>query len=281
MSTRVSTKKPIIAIIYDFDKTLTTTDMQNYNFIPALGMTPEEFWDETGKFSDRTGVERILSYMYMMIVMARDRGISLTREFLYQQGRNMKYFDGVLTWFDRINAYGESKGIKIEHYLISSGTKEIIEGSEIAKHFKAIFGCEFYFDPKTKLPVWPKLAINYTAKTQFYFRITKGILDTTEDTALNRKLESHRIPHRNIIYIGDGMTDVPVMLLVKQNGGHSIAVYPKGERDKVEYLYTDGRVNFVARADYTEKSDINSIVRLIVDQVCIAEQIEKKKQLLN
>ncbi|MGI6735552.1 MAG: hypothetical protein ACOX3C_05185 [Bacilli bacterium] len=193
----------------------------------------------------------------------------------------MKYFDGVLTWFDRINAYGESKGIKIEHYLISSGTKEIIEGSEIAKHFKAIFGCEFYFDPKTKLPVWPKLAINYTAKTQFYFRITKGILDTTEDTALNRKLESHRIPHRNIIYIGDGMTDVPVMLLVKQNGGHSIAVYPKGERDKVEYLYTDGRVNFVARADYTEKSDINSIVRLIVDQVCIAEQIEKKKQLLN
>lgn len=281
MSTRVSTRKPIIAIIYDFDKTLTTTDMQNYNFIPALGMTPEEFWGETGKFSDRTGVERILSYMYMMIVMARDRGISLTREFLFQQGRNMKYFDGVLTWFDRINAYGESKGIKIEHYLISSGTKEIIEGSEIAKHFKAIFGCEFYFDPKTKLPVWPKLAINYTAKTQFYFRITKGILDTTEDTALNRKLESHRIPHRNIIYIGDGMTDVPVMLLVKQNGGHSIAVYPKGERDKVEYLYTDGRVNFVARADYTEKSDINSIVRLIVDQVCIAEQIEKKKQLLN
>ncbi|OQA77116.1 MAG: haloacid dehalogenase-like hydrolase [Tenericutes bacterium ADurb.Bin239] len=281
MSTRVSTKKPIIAIIYDFDKTLTTTDMQNYNFIPALGMTPEEFWGETGKFSDRTGVERILSYMYMMIVMARDRGISLTREFLYQQGKSMKYFDGVLTWFDRINAYGESKGIKIEHYLISSGTKEIIEGSEIAKHFKAIFGCEFYFDPKTKLPVWPKLAINYTAKTQFYFRITKGILDTTEDTALNRKLESHRIPHRNIIYIGDGMTDVPVMLLVKQNGGHSIAVYPKGERDKVEYLYTDGRVNFVARADYTEKSDINSIVRLIVDQVCIAEQIEKKKQLLN
>lgn len=277
----MGTAKPIIAIIYDFDKTLTTTDMQNYNFIPALGMTPEEFWGETGKFSDKTGVERILSYMYMMIVKAREKGINLTKEFLYEQGKNMEYFDGVLTWFDRINEYGEKKGIKIEHYLISSGTKEIIEGSEIAKHFKAIFGCEFYFDPQTKLPVWPKLAINYTAKTQFYFRITKGILDVSEDNALNRKLVDHRIPHRNIIYIGDGMTDVPVMLLVKQNGGHSIAVYPKGEREKVEYLYTDGRVNFVARADYTEKSDINSIVRLIIDQVSIAEQIEKKKQLLN
>lgn len=277
----MGTAKPIIAIIYDFDKTLTTTDMQNYNFIPALGMTPEEFWGETGKFSDKTGVERILSYMYMMIVKAREKGINLTKEFLYEQGKNMEYFDGVLTWFDRINKYGEKKGIKIEHYLISSGTKEIIEGSEIAKHFKAIFGCEFYFDPQTKLPVWPKLAINYTAKTQFYFRITKGILDVSEDNALNRKLVDHRIPHRNIIYIGDGMTDVPVMLLVKQNGGHSIAVYPKGEREKVEYLYTDGRVNFVARADYTEKSDINSIVRLIIDQVSIAEQIEKKKQLLN
>lgn len=272
----MSTTKPIIAIIYDFDKTLTKDDMQNFSFIPALGMTPAEFWHETGVFSDKTGVERILSYMYMMIIKAKEKGISLTREYLFSLGKDLKYFNGVLTWFERINAYGEEKGIKIEHYLISSGTKEIIEGSEIAKNFKAIFGCEFYFDPDTKMPVWPKLAINYTAKTQFYFRITKGILDTTEDNALNRK-SLHRIPHRNIIYIGDGMTDVPVMLLVKQNGGHSIAVYPKGEREKVEYLYKEGRVNFVARADYSEKSDIASIVKLIVDQVNVAEQIEKKK----
>lgn len=276
----MSTQKPIIAIIYDFDKTLTDQDMQNYSFIPALGMAPEEFWGETGVFSEKSGVERILSYMYMMIVKAKEKGITLTREYLFSLGKELKYFDGVLTWFDRINQYGEKKGIKIEHYLISSGTKEIIEGSEIAKHFKAIFGCEFYFDPKTHVPVWPKLAINYTAKTQFYFRITKGILDTTEDNALNRK-STHRIPHRNVIYIGDGMTDVPVMLLVKQNGGHSIAVYPKGEREKVEYLYDEGRVNFVARADYSERSDITSIVKLIIDQVNVAEQIEKKKQIIN
>ena len=168
--------KPIIAIIYDFDKALTTTDMQTIIYSCAWYDT-RKFWGETGKFSDKTDVERILSYMYMMIVKAREKGINLTKEFLYEQGKKMEYFDWVLTCFDRINEYGEKKSIKIEHYLISSGTKEIIEGSEIAKHFKAIFGCEFYFDPQTKLPVWPKLAINYTAKTQFYFRITKGILD--------------------------------------------------------------------------------------------------------
>lgn len=272
----MSIPKPIIAIIYDFDKTLTRDDMQNFGFIPALGMTPEEFWRATGEFSDKTGVERILSYMYMMIVKAEEKGITLTKEYLFSLGKQLKYFNGVLTWFDRINHYANEKGIEVEHYLISSGTKEIIEGSEIAKHFKAIFGCEFYFHPEKKVPVWPKLAINYTAKTQFYFRITKGILDTTEDNALNRK-SAHRIPHRNIIYIGDGMTDVPVMLLVKQNGGHSIAVYPKGERAKVEYLYQEGRVNFIARADYGEKSDIVAIVKLIIDQVHIAEQIEQKK----
>lgn len=269
-------QKPIIAIIYDFDKTLTKDDMQNFGFIPALGMTPAEFWRETGEFSDKTGVERILSYMYMMIVKAKEKGITLTKEYLFELGKELKYFNGVLTWFERINNYALEKGIEIEHYLISSGTKEIIEGSEIADNFKAIFGCEFYFHPETKVPVWPKLAINYTAKTQFYFRITKGILDTTEDNALNRK-SMHRIPRQNVIYIGDGMTDVPVMLLVKQNGGHSIAVYPKGEREKVEYLYKEGRVNFVARADYSEKSDISSIVKLIIDQVSVAEQIEKKK----
>lgn len=270
--------KPIIAIIYDFDKTLTPEDMQNYSFIPALGMTPNEFWSETGVFSDKTGVERILSYMYMMILKAKEKGVSLTKDYLHSLGKDISYFDGVLTWFDRVNAYGEKKGVNIEHYLITSGTKEIIDGCAIAHEFKTIFGCEFYFDEETKVPVWPKLAINYTAKTQFYFRITKGILDTTEDNALNRK-SRHRIPHRNIIYIGDGMTDVPVMLLVKQNGGHSIAVYPKGNREKVQYLYDEGRVNFVARAEYTEKSDIFFFVKLIIDQVNIAEQIEKKRQL--
>ena len=167
-------EKPIVALMYDFDKTLSRSDMQDYGFIPALGMTPNEFWGETGKFQASTGVERILSYMYTMVKLCKDKGIKLTRETLNDMGKKIQYFDGVSTWFDRINAFGESLGVQIEHYIISSGTKEILEGCSIAKHFKYMFGCEFYFDPETKEPVWPKLAINYTMKTQFIYRIRKG-----------------------------------------------------------------------------------------------------------
>lgn len=273
-------KESIAAIIYDFDKTLTDQDMQNYSFIPALGLTPNEFWSKTGQFTAETGVERILSYMYMMVKEAKEKGITLTKEYLYSLGKDLKYFNGVLEWFDRINKYGEEKGVKIEHYLISSGTKEIIDGSIIAHEFKQIFGCEFYFDPETKVPVWPKLAINYTAKTQFYFRITKGILDVIEDNAVNRKQDELRIPRKNVIYIGDGMTDVPVMLLVRQNGGHSIAVYQEGDIQAVQHLYDEGRVNFVCVADYTEGSSIDTVVKLVIDGIRIASDIDHKKSTL-
>lgn len=273
-------KESIAAIIYDFDKTLTDQDMQNYSFIPALGLTPNEFWSKTGQFTAETGVERILSYMYMMVKEAKEKGITLTKEYLYSLGKDLKYFNGVLEWFDRINKYGEEKGVKIEHYLISSGTKEIIDGSIIAHEFKQIFGCEFYFDPETKVPVWPKLAINYTAKTQFYFRITKGILDVIEDNAVNRKQDELRIPRKNVIYIGDGMTDVPVMLLVRQNGGHSIAVYQEGDIQAVQHLYDEGRVNFVCVADYTEGSSIDTVVKLVIDGIRIASDIDYKKSTL-
>lgn len=268
-------KENIAAIIYDFDKTLTDQDMQNYSFIPALGMTPSEFWRKTGEFSAETGVERILSYMYMMVNEAKEKGIELTREYLYSLGKDLEYFKGVLTWFKRINDYGREKGVKIEHYLISSGTKEIIDGSVVAHEFTQIFGCEFYFDPVTNVPIWPKLAINYTAKTQFYFRITKGIKDIIDDNAVNRKQTHLRIPRQNVIYIGDGMTDVPIMLLVRQNGGHSIAVYPEGERKIVQHLYDEGRVNFVCPADYTEGSNIDTVVKLVIDGIRLSSEIEK------
>lgn len=271
-------EKPIMAFIYDFDKTLCPEDMQNYSFIPALGMTPEEFWSETGKFSERTGVERILAYMYMMIVLAKEKGIELTREYLNGLGKDIRFYDGVRTWFKRINEYGEQRDVKIEHYLISSGTKEIIDGCAIAHEFKEIYGCEFLFDKETKTPVWPKLTINYTAKTQFFFRISKGALDITDDQSLNRKQTNRRIPYRNIVYFGDGMTDVPIMLLVKNNGGKSIAVYHKGQRDKVHYLLEDERVNFVCNADYSSNSQLEKISKLLIDQIAITELVERKQE---
>ena len=272
-------KQPIVAIMYDFDKTLSTTDMQNYDFIPNLGMTPEEFWGGTGEFSEKTGVERILSYMYYMIAMSKEKGIKMTREYLRECGRNIKFYPGVSTWFKRINEYGASKGVKVEHYLVSSGTKEIVEGCAIYDNFKEAWGCEYYFNDDGE-PVWPKLAINYTQKTQFYFRISKGVVDVKDDNSVNEKTPDRRIPYRNIIYMGDGMTDVACMTLVKHNEGTSIAIYPEKESDKVRALYTDGRCNFMCRADYSAGSDLEKVVKLIIDKVAMLEEIRKREKSL-
>ena len=271
--------KPIIGIMYDFDKTLSTTDMQNYDFIPAVGMTPAEFWGATTEFTEKTGVERILSYMYMMILKAKEAGIELTRDFLRDCGKNIKFYPGVSTWFKRINEYGELKGVKVEHYLVSSGTMEIVEGCSIYPCFTKAWGCEYHYDEKGH-PVWPKLAINYTQKTQFFFRISKGVVDVKNDNAVNEKTPERRIPYRNIIYMGDGMTDVACMTLVKHNEGTSIAIYPEKDSDKVRDLYTDGRCNFMCRADYSAGSDLEKVVRLIIDKVAMESEMAKREKAL-
>lgn len=275
-------EKPIVAIMYDFDKTLCTQDMQNYSFIPNLGMTPDQFWGETGEFGRKSGVEKILAYMYMMVSKCREKNIPLTREYLNSLGKDIKYFEGVKNWFERINNYGKERGIKVEHYLVSSGTKEIIEGCEIFNEFKEVYGCEFHFDRKTKEASWPKLAINYTAKTQFYFRISKGVLDVSEDNKLNRKSSTRRVPHRNIIYIGDGMTDIPIMLVVKNNGGTSIAVYNKEDnKENVKYLHDEGRVDYICTANYKKGSQIDKVVQLTIDKISILEELEEKQETLS
>lgn len=267
-------KKPIVAILYDFDATLSPTDMQAYGFIPAMGMSAAEFWGRTGEFSKNTGCEKILSYLYTMLATCREKNIKLTRQFLNECGKNIQFYPGVTTWFKRINEYGESKNVKVEHYLVSSGNKEIVEGCAIAQEFKRMFACEFIFDKETKEAIWPKLAINYTQKTQYFFRISKGIFDTTDDDSVNQKVPDRRIPYSNIVYIGDGMTDVPSMLIVKNNGGRSIAVYPKGKEEKVIALKDDGRVNFVSIADYSSNRRLERIVRLIIDSVAIHDQMD-------
>ena len=270
-------KKPIMAIMYDFDKTLSTTDMQNYAFIPALGMTPDEFWGATGEFSKKTGCERILSYMWMMIKLSKEKGIQCTQKWLNSLGKEVRYYPGVETWFKRINEYGKSKGVRVEHYLVSSGTKEIIDGTSIAKEFKKIYGCEFYYDPETKLPIWPKFAINYTQKTQYFFRISKGITNKTDDS-VNNKTVSRRIPYENMVYLGDGMTDVPCMVLVKQNNGNAIAIYNKKEQGNVSSLLRGGRVNFACLADYSENSDLDKTMKLIIDKISINHTLKCKEE---
>ena len=269
-------KKPIVAILYDFDSTLSKSDMQNFGFIPALGMTPAEFWGATTKFSEDTGCERTLSYLYMMVKLTKQKGIKMDKQWLAKMGQNIEFFPGVLTWFKRINDYGREAGVRVEHYLVSSGNKEIVEGSAIAKEFKVLYACEFLYDEQGN-PTWPKLAINYTQKTQYFFRISKGVYDANDDVGVNQKTPTHRIPYSNIVYIGDGMTDIPAMIIAKNNGGKSIAVFPKGREDKVQGLYQDGRVNYVCQADYREGKELEKVMHLIMQGVQINSSLVQRE----
>ena len=268
--------KPIVAIMYDFDKTLSTTDMQNYTFIPNLGMTPEEFWGETGKLSQKYEVERILSYMYCMIKFAKEKGIKMTKEYLKECGREIKFYPGVSTWFKRINEYALEKGILVEHYLVSSGTKEIVEGCSIYDEFKQVYGCEFLYDENGEA-CWPKMAINFTQKTQFFFRVAKGAIKATDDAGVNEKSTEHRIEYKNIIYVGDGMTDIPSMTLVKKNGGHSIAIHPKDDKEVVQQIYDDNRCDFIVEADYSANGEMDKVVKMLIDLISAQERLKKKE----
>ena len=268
--------KPILGIVYDFDKTLCPDDMQNFSFIPALNMTPGEFWGQTNVLSEDLGMEKILAYMYLMIKKCKDLNIPMTREWLSSLGKDIKFYEGVTTWFKRINSYGEEKGVKVEHYIVSSGTSEIIEGTSIAKEFKEIFACEFLFDDKG-IASWPKNAINYTSKTQYLYRISKGTLDLNDDS-VNKRIETKRIPFTNMVYLGDGLTDVPCMAIVHEKGGYSIAVSQKGKEEKVKELFLDGRINYYCTADYRSGSRLEKYLKLIIDSTALKHTIENKQK---
>ncbi len=271
--------KTTIGILYDFDKTLCTTDMQEYSFIKNLGMTSNEFWGAAADITEKHEVEKILAYMFVMIKKCKEKGIPLTEEYLNKCGENVVLFKGVETWFDRINEYGESLGVKIEHYIISSGTYEIIQGTPIAKYFKRIYACKYMYDENGEA-LWPALAINYTLKTQYIYRISKGILDVTDDYNLNRLQDEslRRIAYRNMIYIGDGMTDIPCMKMLKSKGGKSIALYQSGRAETVKPLVDDDRINYVCVADYSPNSSLEKIVKLMIENMAILEKLKAKEE---
>jgi len=275
-------QKPIVAFLYDFDKTLCTTDMQNYAFIPSLGMTPGEFWAVANGFGSANRIDGILAYMYTMITESEKRGIPLTRESLVEKGRDIVLFPGVESWFHRINAFGESQGVQVEHYIISSGLREIIEGSTIHGAFKEIYASEFYYD-ETGKPVWPKLAVNFTAKTQFVYRINKGVLDVSDDKTLNDSMpdDSKRVPFTNMIYVGDGLSDVPCMKMMRTYGGEAIAVYQESNRLGVEDLMAKGRVDFIFPADYSEGTALETTVKDIIRKMATVDRlgVETARQL--
>ena len=261
--------RPILALMYDFDHTLSPRDMQEYAFIPELGMEADDFWRLCRKVEHRHHMDSILAYMYVMIFEARRRGMRLSRGTFNRQGEKVELFPGMDTWFDRVNTYGDALGFTVEHYVLSSGIKEIVEGTPIADRFKMIYAGEFVYNEETGEPEWPAMAINYTSKTQFIYRINKGILDVTDNVRLNEHTphDKRRIPFTNMIYVGDGSTDVPCMKLVGSRGGHAIAVYTEQRGHTVNDMLVHGRVHFVAPTDYRAGSEMENIVFGIFDSV--------------
>mgnify|MGYP000392717043 FL=1 len=267
-------QKPIIALLYDFDKTLCTTDMEDYSFIPSLGYTPAQFWQKANNFGWENQMDGLLAYMYTMIQECAAQNIKLDRAFLNHCGESIQLFPGVREWFARINAFGESLGVQVEHYVISSGLREIIEGSGIAQEFREIYACEFYYNENGDA-CWPKLDVNFTNKTQFVYRINKGILDVSRDKELNDSMpdDSKRVPFTNMIYMGDGLSDVPCMKMMRAYGGQAIAVYQASNRQGVEKLLADGRVDFIFPADYREGMELDRTVRDILRKMTITDRL--------
>lgn len=270
-------KHPVVAICYDFDKTLSPDDMQAQGYIQSVGYNVKDFWDKSNALARANDMDTNLAYMYTMMVEAQGN-LLFTKKNLEEYGSEVKLFKGVDGWFDRIRDYGKTKGVIVEHYIISSGLKEMIEGTSIAKKgvFEKIYASSFYYNERN-VAVWPAQVINYTSKTQFLFRIEKGTLDIN-DPAVNDYFppDQMRVPFRNIVYIGDSDTDIPCMKLVNSSGGHSIGVYNPDTNDKTKVLkmIRDNRIRHFAPADYTENGELDRLVKEIIDKTATYEVLE-------
>ena len=269
--------KPVLAICYDFDKTLSPDDMQAQGYIQSVNYDVKKFWLESNELAEENKMDQNLAYMYKMMVEAEGNFV-FNRKKLEEYGSKVKLFPGVETWFDRINEYGKSKGVIVEHYIISSGLKEMIEGTQIAKNgaFEKIYASSFYFNEKG-VAKWPAQVVNYTNKTQFLFRIEKGVLDVN-DPCVNDYFapEDIRVPFRNMVYIGDSDTDIPCMKLVNTYGGHSIGVYNPDtiDKKKVYKMMNDNRIKYFVPADYSEGTELDLLIKSIIDRTAYNEKLE-------
>lgn len=264
------------AIIYDFDGTLARGNMQEVSFIPSIGVDIGAFWAEAEALTEAADADGILMYMQLMLRHGRANGAPITRETLLEHGREVALFEGLkdLSWFDRMNAFGEQYGLDIEHYIISAGLEEMIEGTPIRSALTHVFASHYVYDENGEA-AWPAVGVNYTTKTQYLFRINKGVNNHWEHERINHFIpdEERSIPFDRMIFLGDGDTDVPTMKMMHTKGGFSIAVYDprSNEKDqkKVYSLISEDRVNFVAAADYREGSALDLIVKGLVGRIAI------------
>ena len=270
---------PVLAICYDFDKTLSPDDMQAQGYIQSVGFDIGQFWKESNGMAQQNDMDGNLAYMYKMVREAEGNFV-INKKALNDYGAKVQLFPGVSSWFERIRQYGKDHNVIVEHYIISSGLKEMIEGTEIAQNgtFEKIYASSFFFNERG-VAVWPAQVVNYTNKTQFLFRIEKGVLDIN-DPGVNDYFppEDIRVPFRNMVYIGDSDTDIPCMKLVNSYGGHSIGVYNPDTKDKTKVfkMTEDNRIRYYAAADYTTGSDLDCLVKAIIDKTAAYEVLEEK-----
>lgn len=272
-------KLPVLAICYDFDRTLSPDDMQAQGYIQSVGYDVAQFWRESNELAAENEMDNNLAYMWKMVQESEGR-LVFTKQNLAEYGEKVELFDGVEDWFERIRAYGKAHHVIVEHYIISSGLKEMIEGTKMARSgaFEKIYASSFYFNERG-VAKWPAQVVNYTSKTQFLFRIEKGVLDIN-DPGVNDYFppETIRVPFRNMVYIGDSDTDIPCMKLVNTYGGHSIGVYNPGTRDKgkVYRMMKDKRIRYYAAADYSEGLELDELVKAIIDKTAAYEVLENR-----
>ena len=260
-----------IAILYDFDYTLSKNYMQSYGLAKTFGYDDvHDYFASCDSICVDPQMDMCLAAMGGLLLHAKERNIQVTKEFLQQFGKNIEYYDGVTEWFDKINAVGKSLGYTIEHYIVSSGMKEVIEGTSIAKHFKRIYACNYaYID---NVAFWPSQIVNYTSKTQYIYRIRKGALDDLKSLKkINKKMDAEKVlDFKNIIYIGDSETDIPSFKVVKNSGGLSICVYEKGNekaRKVANKCMVEGRINCYTPADYTENGELYNLIKDYIENI--------------
>ncbi len=262
-----------VALIYDFDKTLISTNMQEGSFVEAFDISVKDFWDKANKISEYQECDNVLSGVLIPVILAKEKAIKYDKEFLKYHGRKLdNFFDGVEDWFDRINDYGLKCGLELEHYVISSGYQEMIESSKIASKLKKVFACKYLYDDNGEV-LWPAIVVNYTQKTQYIARIQKGLIDNiSDDKLINKKISESDIyiPYDRMVYFGDGETDVPSMRVIKSYGGHCVCVYNKNDKRSIgvaKQLKEDGRVDYSVEANYCENSELDKKVKRVLKNI--------------
>ena len=273
-----------MAIAYDFDGTLAPGNMQEYNFIPDLNMDKGEFWQEANELAKKHDMDEVLAYMHLMLIKAKEKNIPIREEAFMKYGEKITFFEGVESYFERINAYAASKNMHLEHFIISSGLREFVKGTAIAKHFKTIYASGFEYD-ENGVACWPALVVNYTNKTQYLFRINKGIYNSYDNTLINKSMpeDERAVPFSNFIYIGDGETDVPAMKMVNLYGGTTIAVYnpasvatphrPKSSKDICLDLIRQNRADYIAPTNYTKGGELDVMLKKIIDKTAMEQDL--------